>query len=182
MRFIFWAGVNCVDKMSQESGCKIRCGQYVTIAWWMNSSSNFFVDHMSGFGVDEQSVHFHVRVGCSVTMDIVYMGRKIQWTIHVSRNVTRTWRTWTIHHSTGCTCNTSSLASLFSDILCSAEISTTTSKHWNYRLILLTVKTLHNFSENSHIIFLGPLMSPNRRQSGGGGHLPVAFKGTKELQ
>jgi hypothetical protein len=61
---------------------------------------HFFVDHMSGFGGDEQSVHFHVRLGFSVTMDIVYMGRKIQWTIHVSRNVTRTWRTWTIHHST----------------------------------------------------------------------------------
>jgi hypothetical protein len=37
---------------------------------------HFFVDHMSGFRVDEQSVHFHVRLGFSVTMDIVYMGRK----------------------------------------------------------------------------------------------------------
>jgi hypothetical protein len=31
---------------------------------------------MSVFGVDEQSVHFPVRVGCSVTVDLVYMGLK----------------------------------------------------------------------------------------------------------
>jgi hypothetical protein len=55
---------------------------------------------MSGFGVDEQSVHFHVRLGRSVTVDVVYMGRKIQWTIHVGRSVTRTRCTWTIYHST----------------------------------------------------------------------------------
>jgi hypothetical protein len=61
---------------------------------------HFFVDDMSGFGVDEQFVHFHVRVGCSVTVDFVNMGRKIQWTIHVGRSVTRTRCTWTIHHST----------------------------------------------------------------------------------
>ncbi len=59
-----------------------------------------FVDNMSGFGVDEQSVHFHVRLGYSDTMDVVYMGREIQWTIHVERSVTRTRRTWTIHHCT----------------------------------------------------------------------------------
>jgi hypothetical protein len=73
--------------------------------------SIFCVDNMSGFvhflcgryeRVDEQSVHFHVRLGCSVTVDVVYMGRKIQWTIHVGRRVTRTRRTWTIHHSTNC--------------------------------------------------------------------------------
>jgi hypothetical protein len=52
---------------------------------------HFFVDDMSGFGV---------RLGCSVTVDVVYMGRKIQWTIHVGRSVTRTRHTWTIHHST----------------------------------------------------------------------------------
>ncbi len=44
---------------------------------------HFFVDDMSGFGVDEEPVHFHVCLGCSVTVDVVYMGRKIQWTIHV---------------------------------------------------------------------------------------------------
>ncbi len=70
----------------------------------MESLSIFFVDNMSGFGVDEQSVHFHVRLGCSATVDVVYMGRKIQWTIHVGRSVTRTRRTWTIHHSTGIDC------------------------------------------------------------------------------
>jgi hypothetical protein len=35
----------------------------------------FFVDDMSGFGVDEQSVHFHVHLECSVTVDVVYLGR-----------------------------------------------------------------------------------------------------------
>ncbi len=48
---------------------------------------HFFVDDMSGFGVDEQSVHFHVRLGCSVTVDVMYMGREIQWTIHAGRSV-----------------------------------------------------------------------------------------------
>jgi hypothetical protein len=39
---------------------------------------HFLGDDMSGFGVGEQSVHFHVRMGCSVTVDVVYMGREIQ--------------------------------------------------------------------------------------------------------
>ncbi len=87
-------------KCHKKCGYKIRYGQYVTNAGWTDSSSIFFVDDMSDFGVDEQSVHFHVRLGCSVTVDVMYMGREIQWTIHAGRSVTRTRRTWTIHHST----------------------------------------------------------------------------------
>ncbi len=62
--------------------------------------SPFFVDDMSGIGMDEQSVHFHVCLGCSVTVDVVYICREIPWTIHVGRSVTRTRRMWTIHHRT----------------------------------------------------------------------------------
>jgi hypothetical protein len=36
---------------------------------------------MSGFGVDQQFIHFHVCMRRSVTVDVVYMGREIQWTI-----------------------------------------------------------------------------------------------------
>jgi hypothetical protein len=66
-------------KCEKKSGYKMRFGQYVTNAWWF---IHFFVDDMSSFAVDEQSVHLHVRLGCSVTVDFVYMGRKIQCTIH----------------------------------------------------------------------------------------------------
>ncbi len=96
----FWAGLNRLDIMLQKKWMKNslwtichKCrvdGQFV----------HFFVDNMSGFGVDKQSVHFHVRLWCSVTVNVVYMGRKIQWTIHVGQSVIRTRRTWTIHHST----------------------------------------------------------------------------------
>jgi hypothetical protein len=44
-------------------------------------------------------------LGCSVKMDIAYMGCKIQWTIYAGRSVTRTGRTWTIHHSTPASCS-----------------------------------------------------------------------------
>ncbi len=50
--------------------------------------------------VFENVTYAEIWMGCSVTVDVVYMGRKIQWTIHVGRKVTRTRRTWTIHHST----------------------------------------------------------------------------------
>ncbi len=37
----FWACFNRMDKMSQKSGFKMRYGQYVTNAGWMNSSPIF---------------------------------------------------------------------------------------------------------------------------------------------
>jgi hypothetical protein len=92
--FLGWLGHNVTKKVDEkyawDNMSQMEGGQH--------SSSIFFVDDMSGFGVDEQSVHFHVE--CSVTVNVVYMGRKIQWTIHSDRSVTRTRRTWTIHHST----------------------------------------------------------------------------------
>ncbi len=61
-----------------------KCHKKVDIKYAMDNMSKmqggqtdrlFFVDDMSGFGVDEQSVHFHVHLECSVTVDVVYLGR-----------------------------------------------------------------------------------------------------------
>jgi hypothetical protein len=89
----FWAGCNRLDIMSQKKWMKNTLWT-ICHKWRVDGQLvHFFVNDMSAFGVDEQSVHFHVRLGCSVTVDVVYMGRKIQWTIHVGRSVTRTRRT-----------------------------------------------------------------------------------------
>ncbi len=73
----FWAGLNCWDIMSQKVDEKYSLDNMSQMEGG-RIVSPFFVDDMSGFGEDEQSVHFYVRLGCSVTVDVVYMGRKIQ--------------------------------------------------------------------------------------------------------
>jgi hypothetical protein len=78
----FWADFNCLD-MSQKKWMKNTLWT-ICHKWRVDGQFvYFFVDDMSGFGVDEQSVHFPVRLGYSVTVDVVYMGCKIQWIIHV---------------------------------------------------------------------------------------------------
>ncbi len=85
-----------VSVLASMAGTK--CHKEVDIKYALDNMSQmqcgctdhpFFVDDMSGFGVNEQSVHFHVCLGCSVNVDVVYMGRKIEWTIHAGRSFTR---------------------------------------------------------------------------------------------
>ena len=96
----YWAGINSVDDMSHKKWT-------IYLSWTMCHKNrvdeqfvHIFVDDMSGFGVDKQSVHFHFCVRWIVTVDNVYMGLKKQWTITVCRFIQWTKRSWTIHHST----------------------------------------------------------------------------------
>ncbi len=101
---MFLAGFNRLDMSSQKKWMKNMLGT-ICHKWRVDGQFvHFFCGRYERFGVDEQSVHFHVRLGCSVTVEVMYMGRKIQWTIHVGRNVTRTRRTGIIHHSTRASC------------------------------------------------------------------------------